>query len=429
MVVDREQASGGHVDAHSRVDAAQPAQHGPAGRRTALPVAGPRPGGRRLGPGAADGRPASPTSSTATSPAGSTSSSELGQILDPVADRLYILAVVVGLALRDIIPWWLALSLPLRDLLLWGLVPLLRTRGYSALPVHFLGKAATFNLLYAFPLLLLGDGEGTVAATRPRSSAGRSRIWGIGLYWWAGVLYAWQVRKLLRHHRTPRLGARCLSRPPARSAPTAGPRHHAAADPDHPAVARRGLPARRRPARGRPRRPERPAARGRDGRGGRRRASACWSRSPRSRPRATPTSTTRAGAALIQPDRDQRGRRRRRCRTGSRSLPQLGTDAARRPASTCRPRPAEAVEARLEPAPGATGFVAGHRARASAITVDDAADGDSERQVRDHRPARCWSTACGAPAPRRSRSTASGSPSLTRDPQRPAPRSRSTAGR
>jgi cardiolipin synthase len=99
--------------------------------------------------------------------------SVLGQILDPVADRLYILAVVVGLALRDVIPWWMAISLPLRDLLMWGLVPFLRTRGYSALPVHFLGKAATFNLLYAFPL------------------------WGIGLYWWAGILYAWQVRRLL----------------------------------------------------------------------------------------------------------------------------------------------------------------------------------------------------------------------------------------
>ena len=67
---------------------------------------------------------------------------------------------MIGLALRDIIPWWVAILLPLRDLLMWGLVPLLRTRGYSALPVHFLGKAATFNLLYAFPLLLLGDGDG-----------------------------------------------------------------------------------------------------------------------------------------------------------------------------------------------------------------------------------------------------------------------------
>jgi cardiolipin synthase len=120
-------------------------------------------------------------------------SSKLGQILDPVADRCYILAVVVGLALRDIIPWWLALSLPL-------LVPFLRTRGYSALPVHFLGKAATANLLYAFPLLLLGDGDGTVA--RLADVFGWAfAIWGAGLYWWAGFLYAYQVAQLMR---TPR---------------------------------------------------------------------------------------------------------------------------------------------------------------------------------------------------------------------------------
>ena len=132
--------------------------------------------------------------------------STLGQILDPVADRLYILAVVVGLALREVIPWWVAVSLPLRDLLLWGLVPLLRTRGYSALPVHFLGKAATFNLLYAFPLLLLGDGEGTVA-TLANVFGWAFAIWGTGLYWWAGLLYAWQVRKLMADHerRAPAL--------------------------------------------------------------------------------------------------------------------------------------------------------------------------------------------------------------------------------
>jgi len=123
--------------------------------------------------------------------------STVGQVLDPVADRLYILAVVVALALREVIPWWVAISLPLRDVLLWGLVPLLRTRGYSALPVHFLGKAATFNLLYAFPLLLLGDGDGTVA-TLADVFGWAFAIWGIGLYWWAGILYAWQVRTLLR---------------------------------------------------------------------------------------------------------------------------------------------------------------------------------------------------------------------------------------
>ena len=122
--------------------------------------------------------------------------SRLGQLLDPIADRLYILAVVIGLALREIIPWWLAVLLLLRDLLLFGLVPFLRTRGYSALPVHFLGKAATANLLYAFPLLLLGEGDGplpTVADVLGWALA----IWGVGLYWWAGFLYAWQVRQLL----------------------------------------------------------------------------------------------------------------------------------------------------------------------------------------------------------------------------------------
>ena len=123
--------------------------------------------------------------------------SRLGQVLDPVADRLYILAVVIGLALRDIVPWWFAVVLPLRDVLLWALVPILRTRGYSALPVHFLGKAATFNLLYAFPLLLLGDGSGAVA-TLAKVFGWAFAGWGFGLYWWAGILYAYQVYKLVK---------------------------------------------------------------------------------------------------------------------------------------------------------------------------------------------------------------------------------------
>ncbi len=126
-------------------------------------------------------------------------STKLGQVLDPVADRCYILAVVVGLALRDVIPWWLAVALPLRDVFLFSLVPFLRTRGYSALPVHFLGKAATAALLYAFPLLLLGEGEGVVS-TLSEIFGWAFAVWGTGLYWWAGCLYAWQVRRLLSDH-------------------------------------------------------------------------------------------------------------------------------------------------------------------------------------------------------------------------------------
>lgn len=123
--------------------------------------------------------------------------SDLGALLDPIADRLYIFAVVTALALRDFVPWWLALLLPLRDLVLWGLVPFLRSRGRNSLPVHFLGKAATFNLLYAFPLLLLGGGSSTLSVLA-EVIGGAFAVWGVGLYWWAGLLYVWQVRTLVQ---------------------------------------------------------------------------------------------------------------------------------------------------------------------------------------------------------------------------------------
>jgi cardiolipin synthase (CMP-forming) len=128
--------------------------------------------------------------------------SAVGEILDPVADRLSMLAAVIGLGAREIIPLWLALLLPARDVFLWTLVPFLRSRGFNSLPVHFLGKAATAALLYAFPLLLLGEGSSDweVAA---RVAGWAFAIWGTGMYWWAGVLYAWQVRTLLRQVPPP----------------------------------------------------------------------------------------------------------------------------------------------------------------------------------------------------------------------------------
>ncbi|MDX6236597.1 MAG: hypothetical protein QOG10_1412, partial [Kribbellaceae bacterium] len=73
----------------------------------------------------------------------------------------------------------------------------LHRRGFNALPVHFLGKAATFNLLYAFPLLLLGDGAGTLN-TLARVFGWAFVIWGLGLYYWAGALYLAQLRHLMR---------------------------------------------------------------------------------------------------------------------------------------------------------------------------------------------------------------------------------------
>jgi cardiolipin synthase len=126
--------------------------------------------------------------------------SRLGQLLDPAADRLYIVATLIGLTIRGILPVWLTLFLVARDVMLAGCVPRLRRLGYGpALPVHYLGKAATFNLLYAFPFLLLADhsGAGMTAMQTLASVFGWAfAIWGTGLYWWAGILYVMQVRGL-----------------------------------------------------------------------------------------------------------------------------------------------------------------------------------------------------------------------------------------
>ncbi|HEY3714001.1 MAG TPA: CDP-alcohol phosphatidyltransferase family protein [Jatrophihabitantaceae bacterium] len=128
--------------------------------------------------------------------------SKLGALLDPAADRLYIIATLVGLTLRHIIPWWLAAVIVGRDLLLSLTLPVLRRHGYGPPPVHYLGKAATFNLLYAFPLLLLAARDGTMADVA-RPIAWAFTIWGTALYLWAGALYLVQVDQLTRRAATP----------------------------------------------------------------------------------------------------------------------------------------------------------------------------------------------------------------------------------
>ncbi len=123
--------------------------------------------------------------------------SKLGTLLDPAADRLYILATLVGLAWREIIPIWLVVLLVGRDVLMSIPLAVLKRHGYGALPVHFLGKAATFNLLYAFPLLLLGDGHD--ALNDAAGAIGWAfAIWGTTLYWLAAGLYVIQVRQVVR---------------------------------------------------------------------------------------------------------------------------------------------------------------------------------------------------------------------------------------
>ncbi|HJX44261.1 MAG TPA: CDP-alcohol phosphatidyltransferase family protein [Geodermatophilus sp.] len=126
-------------------------------------------------------------------------SSRLGALLDPAADRLYIVTTLVAFVLRDVVPLWLVAALVGREVVLGVALLVLRRHGYPPLQVHYLGKAATFLLLYAFPLLLLGDGGGTWAWVAPVAWA--LTIWGSALYLLAGVFYVVQVGGLVRADR------------------------------------------------------------------------------------------------------------------------------------------------------------------------------------------------------------------------------------
>lgn len=121
----------------------------------------------------------------------------LGQLLDPAADRLFIFAALIGLAVRDIIPWWFAAIVVGRDVLLLVVGIVLANFGFGPLPVHQLGKVATFCLFYALPLLMLGQAYPPVqAVSDPLGLA--FAAWGAFLYWWAGIVYTRQAIRVIR---------------------------------------------------------------------------------------------------------------------------------------------------------------------------------------------------------------------------------------
>ena len=124
----------------------------------------------------------------------------LGQLLDPAADRLFIFAALIGLAIRDVIPWWLFIVIVGRDVVLLVLGIVLANHGYGPLAVHRLGKAGTLCLFYALPILMIGQAFPDAAPiTTPIGWA--FALWGVFLYWWGGVIYAVQTARLVRMTR------------------------------------------------------------------------------------------------------------------------------------------------------------------------------------------------------------------------------------
>ena len=113
---------------------------------------------------------------------------KLGAALDPAIDRAYIAATVVALAIRDVIPWWMVFLLVARDLWMAVVLAIKKSRTGELFEVTFLGKAATFNLLYAFPFLLLSAKSGIGAITHVLGWV--FALWGIGLYLFTALQYS-----------------------------------------------------------------------------------------------------------------------------------------------------------------------------------------------------------------------------------------------
>ncbi|WP_199432220.1 CDP-alcohol phosphatidyltransferase family protein [Qaidamihabitans albus] len=118
--------------------------------------------------------------------------SRLGQLLDPAADRLYIVATLVAFLFREIVPWWVVAALLGRELIVGLSLLVLRRYRFAPPEVSYIGKGATFNLMYAFPLLLLTQGDST-AAEIARPFAYAFTLWGGALYLWSGALYVLQT--------------------------------------------------------------------------------------------------------------------------------------------------------------------------------------------------------------------------------------------
>lgn len=119
--------------------------------------------------------------------------SKVGEMLDPLADRLYIGCTIIGLAWVGIVAWWFVAAVVLRDLVMLIYVLWLRFRGIDPAPVHYIGKAATMLLLYAFPMLLLGQVFPSLFNIT-RAFGWAFGLWGLVMYWYAASLY-WGERE------------------------------------------------------------------------------------------------------------------------------------------------------------------------------------------------------------------------------------------
>lgn len=126
--------------------------------------------------------------------------SELGKVLDPVADRLLLFVGVGGILVDGSVPTWFALAVLVREALVAGATLALAALGARRIDVTWFGKAGTFALMIAFPLFLAS--ESTLGwADQAETFAWIAGLPGLGLSWWAAVLYVPMARNALQDGR------------------------------------------------------------------------------------------------------------------------------------------------------------------------------------------------------------------------------------
>lgn len=128
--------------------------------------------------------------------------SELGKILDPVADRLLFFVGVGAIVVDDSVPLWFAVAVLVREALVAGATLGLAALGAKRIDVTWYGKAGTFGLMVAFPLFLAS--RSTLGwADQAEDLAWVAGIPGLALSWFSAALYVPLARRALREGRGP----------------------------------------------------------------------------------------------------------------------------------------------------------------------------------------------------------------------------------
>lgn len=122
--------------------------------------------------------------------------SELGRLLDPLADRVLIVALAVALVSRGLLSPWLAAAIVLRDVLVLAAFPYLEKRGVARIRVNFVGKSATAALLFGLTWLAVSE-TGFVLADIGDEVGTAFTVFGAVLYWLAGGMYAREAAQKL----------------------------------------------------------------------------------------------------------------------------------------------------------------------------------------------------------------------------------------